>query len=67
MCYYNNPMTDGFLTQLEGVDEEEYMKRQKGMLTELLRPGCVRPPLSRCASLRCARGRLTPDPARGLE
>ena len=58
MCYYNNPMTDGFLTQLEGVDEEEYMKRQKGMLTELSPPG-VRPPAAfavRLLALRPAGG-----------
>lgn len=40
-------MTDGFLTQLAGVDEEEYMKRQKGMLHELLRPGSPYGPVNR--------------------
>jgi len=47
VCYYINPMTDGFLTQLEGVDEEEYMRRQKGMLTELLHEGSPYGPVNR--------------------
>lgn len=47
VCYYINPMTDGFLTQLQKVDEEEYMQRQKGMLTELLREGSPYGPVDR--------------------
>ena len=47
VCYYINPMTDGFLTQLEKVDEEEYMQRQKGMLTEILKEGSPYGPVHR--------------------
>jgi hypothetical protein len=42
-----NPMTDGYLTQIAKLDEEEYMAAEKGMLTELLSPGSPYGPVSR--------------------
>jgi alpha-L-fucosidase len=39
VCYYVNPMTDGYLTQIGEVDATEYIRREHGMLTELLSPG----------------------------
>jgi alpha-L-fucosidase len=36
ICYYCNPLDDGFLAQKGNVDAEEFEKRQLGMLTELM-------------------------------
>jgi hypothetical protein len=47
VCYYCNPMTDGYLTQIAKLDEEQYMEAQKGMLTELLKPGSPYGPVHR--------------------
>jgi len=47
VCYYNNPMTDGFLTQVARLNEEQYMAAQKGILTELLAPGSPYGPVNR--------------------
>lgn len=47
VCYYMNPLTDGYLTQVEGVDAQEYARRELGMLTELLHPGSPYGPVHR--------------------
>jgi alpha-L-fucosidase len=47
VCYYCNPMTDGYLTQIAKLDEEQYMAAQKGMLTELLEEGSPYGPVHR--------------------
>jgi len=47
VCYYSNPMTDGYLTQVAKVNEEQYMAAQKGILRELLEPGSPYGPVNR--------------------
>jgi alpha-L-fucosidase len=47
ICYYCNPMTDGYLAQIAKVDEDKYMASQKGMLTELLAPDSPYGPVNR--------------------
>jgi hypothetical protein len=39
VCYYINPLDDGYLSQIANVSAPEFEARQKGMLTELLAPG----------------------------
>jgi hypothetical protein len=36
VCYYINPLDDGYLAQVANVSAEEFISRQHGMLTELL-------------------------------
>ena len=47
VCYYINPLTDGYLTQIAGLDEAAYITAQKGMLTEILSPGSPYGPVDR--------------------
>ena len=36
ICYYINPMTDGFLANVANVTLDEFKEKQKGMMTEVL-------------------------------
>jgi alpha-L-fucosidase len=36
ICYYINPMTDGYLANVANVSAAEFQRRQKGMMTEVL-------------------------------
>ena len=47
VCYYINPLDDGYLTQIANVSAREFETRQKGMLTELLAPGSQYGPVHR--------------------
>ena len=47
VCYYINPLDDGYLAQVANVSAESFMERQKGMLTELLAPGSPYGPVHR--------------------
>ena len=47
VCYYLNPLTDGYLTQIAAVGAEEYIAREHGMLREILAPGSPYGPVNR--------------------
>ena len=47
VCYYINPLDDGYLAEVANVSAESFMERQKGMLTELLEPGSPYGPVHR--------------------
>ena len=47
ICYYLNPLTDGYLTQVAKVNASEYERRERGMLREVLSPGSPYGPVHR--------------------
>ena len=47
VCYYINPLDDGYLAEIANVSAPEFEARQKGMLTELLQPGSPYGPVHR--------------------
>ena len=47
ICYYLNPMTDGYLVQIANATKDEYIAAQHGMLTEILTPGSPWGPVNR--------------------
>ena len=47
ICYYLNPMTDGYLVMKMNVTKDEYIAAQHGMLREVLEPGSPWGPVNR--------------------
>eukprot|EP00035_Acanthoeca_spectabilis_P019488 m.426235 g.426235 ORF g.426235 m.426235 type:complete len:476 (-) comp16862_c0_seq31:140-1567(-) len=47
VCYYFNPLDDGYLAQVANVTAETFMAKEKGMLTELLSDGSPYGPVHR--------------------
>jgi hypothetical protein len=60
ICYYINPMTDGYLVNVANVSKEQFEAKQKGMMREVLTQYGPVSRLCECMSARCIHSMHTP-------